>query len=107
MRQRIRQRGNKFNIDISPRSGRWHKAWGVSPRSGHSDTEPAERATALSPRFAGFTFGRVDPGAYAPGFMLPPASRAYSIREACGRIDGGIGSRKRERVGVPSVSGPR
>ena len=33
--------------------------------------------------------------------LHPPSS------DACGKIVGGIGSRKRERVGVPSVSGPR
>jgi len=34
-------------------------------------------AIALSPAFAGLKMGRrFDPGAYAPGFMLPPASQA-------------------------------
>jgi len=33
-------------------------------------------AIRLSPAFAGLMFLRFDPGACAPGFMLPPASQA-------------------------------
>ena len=42
------------------------------------------------------------------GHFSPQINTDYSpASEACGRIEGGIGSRKRESVGVPSVSGPR
>src|ERR1044072_3551537 len=75
---------------LSLRSRRKHKACGVSPRDQNSrDGEPMKWATAiarkslgiaanvLSPAFAGSqNLLCLDPGAYAPGFMLPPASQA-------------------------------
>jgi len=66
----------------SPRSGRQHKAWGVSPRiKDKNGIKPAERATASirmiqlppAPR-AWFNFDN-EPGADAPGFMLTSAPR--------------------------------
>jgi len=49
-------------------------------RSRKNNPEPAERATAndraAAARSAGFDYAGLDPGACAPGFMLPPAPRA-------------------------------
>jgi hypothetical protein len=62
----------------SPRSGREHKAWGVSPRSIYNETMQAREAgESAVARCAGSRayFFRV-PGAYAPGFILAPASQA-------------------------------
>ena len=36
------------------------------------------RHDPLSPAFAGLELWCFDPGAYAPGFMLSPASQAYA-----------------------------
>ena len=76
---------------LSLRSRRKHKAWGASPReSNATDFKPAKagdrtkggkmltiggrRAAA---HFMGSQFNLIsDPGACAPGFMLPPASQA-------------------------------
>src|SRR5215212_9045198 len=71
----------------SPRSGRKHKAWGASPRIGNRNRaiEFAKWATArdgigLSPASrAQMVWFAADPGACAPGFMLPPASRARRL----------------------------
>ena len=63
-------------------AGGKHKAWGASPRiDNKNSTEPAKRATAHGHKdchpFHGFgAVFIIDPGACAPGFMLPPASQA-------------------------------
>lgn len=42
-------RNNAFRVVFSPRSGRQHKAWGVSPRSSTKmSIEPAKRVTAVT-----------------------------------------------------------
>ena len=61
---------------MSPRSGRWRKAWGVSPRRRcATNSEPAKRAIAhqgavslkgLSPAFAGSNFLLHDPWGLRP-----------------------------------------
>src|SRR6185369_4910328 len=64
------------------RSERRHKAWGASPRIAIiKATEPAKRATAWTisgcrPFHGLERFLYTCPGAGAPGFMLPLASRA-------------------------------
>ncbi|MFN0086551.1 MAG: hypothetical protein ACKVX9_14275, partial [Blastocatellia bacterium] len=70
---------------LNPRSGWQHIAWGEgeagTPGSVKTVFKPVKRATAdaLPPvSRAGERF-RCGPGAYAPGYMLSPASQAVKI----------------------------
>ena len=76
---------------LSLRSRRKHKAWGVSPRRQSTEGYQARECGRQSDRGKILTIMRnelspiswarkfnldSDPGACAPGFMLPPASQA-------------------------------
>jgi hypothetical protein len=67
-------------VFLSPRSGRQHKAWGASPRYDRKKhfepTLVGDSAAARSAGLGGLIV--LDPGACAPGFMLPPAPRAWA-----------------------------
>src|SRR6185369_10023548 len=66
-----------INPSPSLRSRRKHKAWGASPRTENKKAiEPVKRATALPPALQARIVFLLLPGAYAPGFTLPPASQA-------------------------------
>ena len=81
---------------LSPRSGRWRKAWGVSPRdrgarslSLRSGRKPFQRNCSLMCyrplRGLGVCWAS-PPGAYAPGFTPAFASRTQArllIRQVC------------------------
>jgi len=81
---------------LSPRSGRWRKAWGVSPRdrgarslSLRSGRKPFQRNCSLMCyrplRGLGVCWAS-PPGAYAPGFTPASASRTQArllIRQVC------------------------
>src|SRR5678815_181623 len=75
---------------LSPRSGRWRKAWGVSPRDrGARSLSLRKRAKALSKKLLPDVLGVCwvsPPGAYAPGFTPASASRTQArslIRQVC------------------------
>src|SRR6185369_13693057 len=74
-------------VVLSLRSRRKHKAWGVSPRiKAQRIFEPANAGDRPTRRRIGDVLSPISwarnsvcfcsPGAYAPGFMLPPASQA-------------------------------
>ena len=92
---------------LSPRSGRWRKAWGVSPRdrgarslSLRSGRKPFQRNCSLlcyrPLRGLGVCWAS-PPGAYAPGFTPASASRTQArllIRQVCDYPLKLIGQRK-------------
>ena len=77
---------------FSPRSGRQHKAWGVSPRTRKKENRAREAGDSGrtfdvngddsdGARYAGWvTLPDRVPGADAPGFMLPSAPRTGNQR---------------------------
>ena len=59
-------------IGFSPRSGRQHKAWGVSPRSKNKNgVEPAKRATAVGTHASGM-LRMSSPRLCTPEACVPP-----------------------------------
>ena len=87
---------DESDICLSPRSGRWRKAWGVSPRdrgarslSLRSGRKPFQRNCSLMcyrPLRGLGVYWASTPGAYAPGFTPASASRTQArslIRQVC------------------------